>query len=48
MLDNLEAINDAGIEACVASDQERWACPGCGGLQCVHTLECVYCGHVWP
>ena len=37
MLENLQAIRDVGIEAFVASEQERWACPSCGGLQCVHT-----------
>jgi hypothetical protein len=48
MLENLQMIRDVGIEAFVASERERWACPECGGLQCVHTLECVYCGYVWP
>ena len=48
MLENLQAIRDVGIEAFVVSEQERWACPECDGLQCVHTPECVYCGHSWP
>lgn len=48
MLENLQVIRDVGVEAFVASEQERWACPRCGGLQCVHTPECVYCGHEWP
>ena len=48
MLENLRAIRDVGVEAFVASERERWVCPGCGGLQCVHTPACVYCGHVWP
>ncbi len=48
MLENLQVIRDVGVDAFAASEQERWACPGCGGLQCVHTPECVYCGHVWP
>ncbi len=47
MLENLQAIRNVGVEAFVVSEQERWACPGCGGLQCVHTPECVYCGLVW-
>ena len=47
MLENLRVIRDEGVEAFVASERERWACPGCGGLQCVHTPECVYCGHEW-
>jgi hypothetical protein len=48
MLENLRAIRDEGVEAFVAAEKVRWACPECGGLQCVHTPECVYCGHVWP
>lgn len=48
MLENLQGIRDVGIEAFVESERERWACPECGGLQCVHTVECVYCGYVWP
>ncbi len=48
MLENLRVIHDEGIEAFVAAEQGRWACPQCGGLQCVHTPECVYCGHAWP
>lgn len=47
MLENLQRIHDIGIEAFVESERERWVCPECGGLQCVHTAECIYCGHVW-
>lgn len=47
MLENLRVIHDQGVDAFVAAERERWACPECSGLQCVHTLECVYCGHVW-
>ena len=48
MLENLRVICDEGVDAFVASERERWECPECGGLQCVHTPECVDCGHVWP
>ena len=48
MLENLRMIRDVGVDAFVVSERGRWACPGCGGLQCVHTPACVYCGHVWP
>jgi hypothetical protein len=48
MLENLRVIREDGLEALVDSEQRRWACPECGGLQCVHTEECIYCGHVWP
>lgn len=48
MLANLQMIRERGLEAFVESERERWACPQCGGVQCVHTAECIYCGHVWP
>ncbi len=47
MLENLQRIHDIGIKAFVESERKRWACPECGGLQCVHTAECIFCGHVW-
>lgn len=47
MLENLRAIREHGIEPFVESERERWTCPGCGGVQCVHTAECIYCGYVW-
>jgi hypothetical protein len=46
-IENLRQIRRIGIGAFVESEKERWACPECGGLQCVHVPECVYCGHVW-
>jgi hypothetical protein len=48
MLENLQSIGDTGVEAFLESERRRWACPECGGLQCVHTAECIYCGQVWP
>lgn len=47
MLENLELIRESGIEAFVESERNRWACPDCGGMQCVHTGACIYCGHEW-
>lgn len=47
MLENLEAIGESGVEDFIESERRRWACPECGGVQCVHTAECIYCGHAW-
>ena len=47
-LENLEAIRERGIESFVEAERGRWACQACGGLQCVHTPACIYCGHPWP
>jgi hypothetical protein len=48
MLENLRAIRDLGVEAFVELERGRWECSKCGGLQCVHTAECIYCANVWP
>jgi hypothetical protein len=48
MIENLRAVREEGLEALVDSERRRWLCPECGGVQCVHTAECIYCGHVWP
>ena len=44
MIENLENIRLLGLEAFIAREQERWKCPGCGGLICVHRKSCIYCG----
>ena len=48
MLENLRSIGESGVAAFVEMERTRWACPECGGLQCVHTTACIYCGHPWP
>lgn len=47
MLENLAAIRDSGIEAFIEAERDRWTCPECGGMQCVHTDACIYCGYEW-
>jgi hypothetical protein len=44
MIANLETIREVGLEDFVASERQRWKCPGCGGVVCVHSESCVYCG----
>jgi hypothetical protein len=44
MIENLENIKDIGIDEFVANEQERWKCPGCGKVICVHKKNCIYCG----
>jgi hypothetical protein len=43
-LANLEFIRRNGIRKFVARERERWACPHCGGLMCVHRADCPACG----
>jgi hypothetical protein len=44
MIDNLEFIKGKGLTAFVEKENERWRCPKCGGIICVHRGYCVECG----
>jgi hypothetical protein len=44
MIENLNSIKDIGLDEFVANEQERWKCPGCGKVICVHKKSCIYCG----
>jgi hypothetical protein len=46
MIENLESMREIGVDGFVTKERERWMCPGCGGVVCVHLQECMYCGHV--
>jgi hypothetical protein len=51
MLENLERIRDAGLEAFVAAEQVRWVCEDCGAVLCVHSDVCLFCDRpigIWP
>ena len=42
-IDNLRFIQTHGIQQFLANEQERWKCPTCGGIICVHTKICYTC-----
>ena len=44
MTENLLRIQEIGLEAFVAAEKLRWACPECGSLLCVHLPDCGVCG----
>lgn len=44
MLENLAIIDERGIRKFVALEKARRACPGCGGVICVHRPACIHCG----
>jgi hypothetical protein len=44
MLENLESIKIVGLVAFVKREGERWHCPQCGGVICVHRHCCFTCG----
>ena len=44
MIENLESIRQLGIEEFVTREKDRWTCPECGGVICVHRESCITCG----
>ena len=44
MIENLESIRDIGLEEFVAREKQRWTCPECGSVICVHRESCIVCG----
>jgi len=47
VLENLENIKINGIEAFVAVENKKWACPLCGEMLSMHIPQCPACGFVW-
>jgi len=44
MIENLESIWQHGIRKFIKTEKERWTCPECGGIICVHHGSCYTCG----
>ena len=44
MLENLAFIKEKGLAAFASKEKERWRCPSCGGVICVHGGKCHSCG----
>jgi hypothetical protein len=44
MIENLNAIKETGIRNFVKLEKQKWTCPGCGNLICVHRKNCLVCG----
>ena len=47
MIDNLQNIRKFGIRHFISDEKERWTCPECSELLCVHKPQCLSCGHKW-
>ena len=43
MIENLEYIKKNGIKKFCEKERERWKCPECGGVICVHNKVCFSC-----
>jgi len=44
MIENLECIRELGLDGFIVREKERWECPECGGIVCVHRDDCISCG----
>ena len=47
MVDNLVRIKEFGIRRFIRDEREKWACPACAEILCVHQPRCLSCGHTW-
>ncbi len=43
MIENLEFIRESGLERFMHKEKERWVCPSCGSILCVHRNFCLNC-----
>ena len=43
MLENLAFIKNNGIDAFIVQQTEKYKCPKCGGVICVHRKKCYDC-----
>jgi hypothetical protein len=43
LIGNLNYIKEKGMDAFLEHEKERWTCPTCGGVICVHTKRCYNC-----
>jgi hypothetical protein len=43
MIENLKYIQTSGIQQFLRNERERWKCPVCGGVVCVHNRICYTC-----
>src|SRR5512146_1502978 len=46
-IENLKRIRAGGIRRFVRSENEKWTCPSCGQVLCMHIPQCTSCGYAW-
>ncbi|HEY3311632.1 MAG TPA: DUF3795 domain-containing protein [Anaerolineales bacterium] len=46
-VENLLNIRSFGMEWFLASENQKWTCPECGGRLCMHRRACPACGREW-
>ena len=47
VIENLIVIQEVGIEEFVKRENEKWLCPECGEMLCMHKPQCQSCGYMW-
>jgi hypothetical protein len=47
VIDNLRSIEKFGIINFVKKENNKWTCPECGEMVCMHKPQCLSCGYVW-
>jgi hypothetical protein len=47
MIDNLKSIKQSGVRRFIESEKQKWTCPECGEIICVHKPQCLSCGYKW-
>lgn len=47
MIENLTSIRNLGVRQFIKNEEEKWQCPHCGELICVHKPQCLNCGYLW-
>jgi hypothetical protein len=47
VLENLAFIRANGLTSFVALENNRWICPNCGQMLCMHKPVCLNCGYKW-
>lgn len=43
MIENLDIINNKGLQAFLTMEEGRWKCPDCSSGLCVHRDFCLHC-----
>jgi len=43
VIENFVFIKTHGMVAFLKSEKEKWKCPACGGVLCIHTERCYAC-----
>jgi hypothetical protein len=47
VIENLLSIKEIGILQFVEKENQKWTCPECGSMLCMHQPKCITCGTNW-